>query len=147
MVSILPGNQRSPWDVIGSQIGSNLHQTLPGAVQQGYQRQLGLNALDEAQKAIGTSGGDPYQIALAFAKAGAQNPALERSLGPLLQTAMQMGRAKNVYGQEGQGNIPPTSNQQTPSQQQNINQSANVPEPQEQNLKKPYPSELKKPPP
>jgi hypothetical protein len=92
MTSILPGNARTPWDVIGSAIGQNLSQNLPGAVQQGFQRQLGLNALDQAQQEISQAGGDPYKIALAFARAGAQNPALERSLGPLLQTALQSGK-------------------------------------------------------
>lgn len=95
MVSIIPA-ERTPWDVISKAIGQNISQNLPGAVQQGYQRQLGLNALDQAEKSIAESGGDPYKMALAFARAGAQNPALERSLGPLMQTAManaKVGRA------------------------------------------------------
>ena len=78
MVSILP-NQRSPWDVIGSQIGQNLHQTLPGAVQQGYQRQTGLNAIDQLQKELGQAGGDINKMLPALARAISLNPALERS--------------------------------------------------------------------
>ena len=114
MVSVLP-NQRTPFDILGPQIGQALQQVLPGAVQQGYQRQMGLSALDEAQKAIETSGGDPYKIALAFARAGVQNPSLERALGPLTQTAMQMGRAQNIYG-GGAGGQPNQPVQGQPNQ-------------------------------
>lgn len=116
MTTILP-SARSSWDVIGDMIGQNLNQTLPGAVNQGYQRGLGLNALDKAEQDISQAGGDPFKIALAFAKAGAQNPNLERSLGPLYQSALQQSRVQGAYGQPQQqepnarsvvapGNIP-----------------------------------------
>lgn len=107
MVSILPG--QSNWDLIGQAIGSNISQNLPGAVQEGYNRQIGLNALDQAQKDIAQAGDDPFKIAFAFAKAGAQNKSLERALGPLLQTALQNSRAKNIYGQ-GQPNVQTSVN-------------------------------------
>src|SRR6186713_729968 len=97
MTTILPA-ETSPWQVIDKAIGNQISHNLPGAVQQGYQRQLGLNALDQAQADIAQAGGDPYKIAMAFAKAGAQNPNLERSLGPLMQTAMQAGRVQNAFG-------------------------------------------------
>jgi len=96
MVSILPA-ERTPWDVIGKAIGQNVSQNLPGAVQQGYQRQLGMNALQQAEQDIANAGNDPYKIALAFAKVGAQNPALERSLGPLMQTAMANAQVNNAF--------------------------------------------------
>jgi len=104
MTTILPA-ETSPWQVIDKAIGNQISHNLPGAVQQGYQRQLGLNALDQAQADIAQAGGDPYKIAMAFAKAGAQNPNLERSLGPLMQTAMQAGRVQNAFGpgQAGRG--------------------------------------------
>jgi len=117
-MQVLP-SARGPWDVIGESIGHNLSQTLPGAVSQGYQRQLGLNALGQAEKDISGAEGDPYKIAMAFAKAGAQNPNLERSLGPLMQTAMQSAKVNRAYGQ---GDAP---------QRQNPNQT--VPTPLDQN--------------
>lgn len=91
MTTILP-QARTPWQVIDQAIGNQISQNLPGAVQQGYQRQLGLNALDQAQAEIAQANGDPMKIAMAFAKAGAQNPNLERALGPLLNVAMQQGQ-------------------------------------------------------
>lgn len=109
MTTILP-SARSSWDVIGDQIGANLNQNLPGAVQQGYQRKLGLNALDRAEKDIAEAGGDPFKIALAFAKAGAQNPNLERSIGPLYQAALQKSRVEGAYGQpSSQQQLPPSA--------------------------------------
>lgn len=118
MTTILPA-ETSPWQVIDKAIGNQISHNLPGAVQQGYQRQLGLNALDQAQADIAQAGGDPYKIALAFAKAGAQNPNLERSLGPLMQTAMQAGRVQNAFGpaQPGGGSVSPSQIQpQLPGQ-------------------------------
>ena len=49
--------------------------------------------MDQAQKDIAAAGGDPYKIALAFAKVGAQAPGLERALAPLYQTAMTQAAA------------------------------------------------------
>jgi len=103
MTTILP-SARSPLDVIGQQIGDIMAQQMPGQIQRGYERQLGLNALGQAEKDIAGAEGDPFKIAMAFAKAGAQNPALERSLGPLLQTALQSSRVKGAFpGQQGIG--------------------------------------------
>lgn len=107
MTTILP-SARSGLDVVGAQIGANLHQVLPGAVQQGYQRQLGMNALQQAEQDIAAAGNDPYKIALAFAKAGAQNPNLERSLGPLMQTAMTQAKLKNAFPNAPGTGIPNT---------------------------------------
>lgn len=115
MTTILP-SERGPWDVIGKAIGQNVSQNLPGAVQQGYQRQLGMNALQQAEQEIAQAGGDPYKIALAFAKVGAQNPALERSLGPLMQTAMNSAAVNRAFpgstGQQvnGQGPVQAAQN-------------------------------------
>ena len=33
-----------------------------------------------------------------FAKVGAENPSLERSLGPLYQSALQSSQTKNIFG-------------------------------------------------
>lgn len=116
MVSIIP-SARSPWDVIGSQIGANVSQNLPGAIEKGYERGLGLSALEKAERALKegiTEEGinrplNPYEIAMQFAKVGANNPALERALGPLMQTAMQEATVNRAFPQ-GAG-----SNQQLPA--------------------------------
>lgn len=96
MVSIV--GQESPLDLVGKIVGDNISQNLPGAVNQGYLRGLGLSALDQAQKDISTSGGDPFKIAMAFARAGAQNPNLDRALGPLYQAAMTQATAQGIPG-------------------------------------------------
>lgn len=95
MVSILPSH-RTPGDLIGADVGQALQSVLPQSVGQGYQRGLGLNALDQAQKDIGEAGGDPYKIALAFSKVGAVNPNLQRSIAPLYETALNKAMAMNA---------------------------------------------------
>lgn len=122
-MQVIP-SARSSWDVIGEKIGHNLSQTLPSAVNQGYQRQLGLNALGQAEQEIAGANGDPYKIAMAFAKAGAQNPNLERSLGPLMQTAMNSAKVGRAYGPGGSPN----------TQRQNPITSPNVMQNQQDNL-------------
>lgn len=115
MVSIV--SQESPSDLIGNIVSRGIQENRPGAVQRGYQRQTGLNALDTAEQNIEKANGDPYKIALAFAKAGAQNPNLERSLGPLLQTAMTQSKTQRAFPQSQQNNIQDQSNQEGTSQQ------------------------------
>jgi hypothetical protein len=78
MVSILPP-ERSAFDVIGKSIGQNVSSALPGAVQQGYQRQQGLNAIDQLQSDLQAAGGDISKILPAIARAYTLNPNLERS--------------------------------------------------------------------
>lgn len=124
MVSILP-QKRSPFELIRqamSQFGANAPQLL----EERFQRQRGLGALDQAEKAIREGiidpstqmrrDLDPYEMALQFAKAGAANPALERSLGPLMQTAMQGGKVNRAFPNAGQGANP--ASQQQPQGQQ-----------------------------
>lgn len=105
MVSIIP-SERTPWDVIGSQLGQNISQNLPGAVQQGFQRQTGLNAIDELEKGLKAANGDLTKMLPLVAKAYTQNPALERSgiaekLVPLLQRSEA---AKNPIGESSLSN-------------------------------------------
>ncbi len=95
MVSVLPGD-RSAFDLIGKAIGQNLQQTLPGAVQQGYQRGQGLNAIDQLQADLASAGGDVTKMIPAIAKAYTLNPSLERSgiaekLIPLAQRNQGVG--------------------------------------------------------
>lgn len=128
MVSILPA-ERSNWDVIGKSIGQNLSNTLPGAVQQGYQRQQGINAIDQLQQQLGQSGGDINKILPALAKAYTMNPSLERS--GLGQTYLQQARTANALG-GGQGQGQPQSQAQGVPQQQEQPKQPSIGQPQAQ---------------
>lgn len=91
MVSILPSH-RTPWDVIGADIGRAMERTLPGAVQQGFKRQTGLNAIEQLQKDLEASGGDINKQLPALAKAYTLNEGLERS--GLGQKFLELGQRK-----------------------------------------------------
>jgi len=100
MVSILP-NQRTPFDVIGQDVGKALQGVLPGAVQQGFQRGQGLGAIDQLQEALGAAGGDINKILPALAKAYTMNPGLERS--GLGQQYLQQSKVGRAFGDQPQG--------------------------------------------
>src|ERR1051326_2360285 len=119
MVSVLPG-ERTQFDVLGKGIGQALQSVLPGAVQQGFQRQQGLNAIDQLQEALGAAGGDINKILPALARAYTLNPNLERS--GLGQQYLQQARLGNAFGQP----MPNQSNQQLPSINPN-QESPNLP--------------------
>lgn len=95
MVTQLQG-PRTPWDLIGQQIGANISQNLPGAVEKGYQRQQGFNALAQAQEDIAQAQGDPYKIALALAKGAIASPEASKALGPLYQAALTQGQRSRL---------------------------------------------------
>lgn len=112
MTTILPA-ERTPWDVIGKTIGANLSQNLPGAVQQGYQRQMGFNALDQAKNEIAQAGNDPMKIAMAMSRLAIASPESSRALGPIAQTAMQNAQLNRAFPNEpGQFNQPVQQPQQ-----------------------------------
>ncbi len=95
MVSILP-SERTPFDVIGKDVGRALQGVLPGAVQQGFQRGQGLGAIDQLQEALGAAGGDINKILPALAKAYTMNPNLERSgLGQQYLQQAKAGTSSN----------------------------------------------------
>lgn len=104
MVSILP-NQRSPFDLIGSAIGQNLQQVLPGAVQQGYNRGQLQNNLGQLS-GLAQSGASPLDITLAAMQAGAGIPGSERYLGQIIPMLQQLAAAnasqKVGFGQGNQ---------------------------------------------
>lgn len=108
--------------MIGEQLGQNLNNVLPGAIQQGYNRQLGLNALDQAKTEIADAKGDPYKMALAFARLGIASPEnsnLQRAMGPLLQTALSnsTGAGTGTGLTDVSGGVPsPTQPSLTPDQ-------------------------------
>ena len=118
MTTILPQN-RSSWDVIGSQIGQNISQNLPGAVQQGFQRQTGMNAIDQLQQELSAAGGDINKMMPAIARAYTANPNLERS--GIAEHALRGAKTNAAFpGQSGQPGQPIQGNQ--PSQPNQMNQ-------------------------
>lgn len=145
MVSILP-SERTPFDVIGKDVGRALQGVMPGAVQQGFQRGQGLSAIDQLQEALGSAGGDINKILPALAKAYTLNPNLERSgLGQQYLQQARLGQAfggqggqggaqqsPSMPGQQPQGGqpIPSMGGQQQPQQQPSAEQERTGPQPE-----------------
>lgn len=127
MVSILP-NARNPWDVISSAIGQNINQNLPQAVQKGFERQQGLNAIEQLQNELQYANGDFTQMLPALAKAYTLNPSLERS--GLGQTFLQQSKLNRAFGPSSTNAVPSTSPN---SQELTLNQ----PRPQVENVATP----------
>jgi hypothetical protein len=126
MVAILPGG--SNWDVIGQHLGESVGRALPRAVEQGYQRQQGLGAIDQLQQQLQESGGDINKMLPALARAYTLNPSLERSgLGQTFMQQAKVNRAFPQQGQQPQQGISPQLNQEIPSEQGQI--SSAVPSP------------------
>jgi hypothetical protein len=93
MTTILP-SARTPWDVIGEHIGHNLSQTFPRGFEQGYNRQMGVNAFNQAQNELQQAGGDPHKMSMAIARLAMQDPNAARQL--------QAGMEQNQNQQSGQ---------------------------------------------
>lgn len=106
MVSILP-NARNPWDVISSAIGQNINQNLPQAVQKGFERQQGLNAIEQLQNELQNANGDFTQMLPALARAYTLNPSLERS--GLGQTFLQQSKLNRAFGPSSTNAVPSIS--------------------------------------
>jgi len=108
MVSILP-QKLSPFQLIGKAM-SDLGRNTPQLLENRYQTERGLGAIDQLQQALGEAGGDINQILPALAKAYTLNPALERSgLGPhYLQQAQRQNLAENfpIGGEQGKVSKP-----------------------------------------
>jgi hypothetical protein len=125
MVSILPA-ERGPWDVIGAAINKNVSQNLPGAVQQGYQRQIGHNAIDRLQQDLSQSGGDISKMLPAIARAYTDNPALERS--GIAEHALRQAKVGQAFGGQGAGGTQNPAITSNPSQNtQNNDQQSQIP--------------------
>lgn len=120
-VSILPGG--SNWDIIGQHLGDNVGRVLPQAVQQGYQREQGLSAINQLQQQLQESGGDINKMLPALARAYTLNPGLERSgLGQTFMQQAKVNRAYPQHGQQsGQGNQPNQNQTENPSEFQQSN--------------------------
>jgi hypothetical protein len=94
MVSVLPPG-RSPWDVIGSQIGANLSQNLPGAIERGYNRGQIQQSLEQIKKTASSPNSNPLDIALAALQAGAGIPGSERYLSQIIPLLQKSAAARN----------------------------------------------------
>ena len=119
MVSILP-SARTPFDVFGAETGKALQSVIPGAVEKGFQRQTGLNAIDQLQADIANAKGDVSKMIPAIAKAYTLNPPLERSgiaekLIPLAQR--NQGTGEFPVGEGKNANGMPTKAGQQPNQE------------------------------
>lgn len=99
MTSQLSG-PRTAMDAIGDIVGRGIGQNLPGAMQQGYQRQTGLNSIDELQRNLAAAGGDIRKVLPALMRAQTLNPSLERS-----------GLASEALKYAGAGNFAPALQQ------------------------------------
>jgi len=129
MVSILPP-KRSIFNALGDAM-SDFGRNAPQLLEERFQRQRGLSSLEQAEKAIKEGiidpetnqrrDLDPYEMAIQFAKAGANNPGLERALGPLMQTAMQGGKVNRAFPEAGKERSPTIQGQPQIQGQQSLN--------------------------
>jgi len=125
MVSIIP-SERSSWDLIGRSIGSNLNQNLP----EYYQRQRGMQAIDQLQKDLSSSNGDYTKMATSLMRAYTQNPGLERSgLGQTLLNQAVAEQLPNALGTGSQGAGNTNVNPQIPPQSQIPEQVGGISQP------------------
>ena len=130
MVSILPP-ERTPFDVMGRDLGQALQSVFPQAYQKGFERQLGIKAIDDLQTELQDSKGDINKIMTSLAKAYTLNPNLQRSgLGEhLLKMAQAENANKSKLPSElDQGGFQPAPKQNLPNF---LNQQSQQTEPAE----------------
>lgn len=117
MVSILPA-EPSPWQALGKSL-SELGRNTPQLLENRYQRQQGLSAIDQLQEALQSAGGDINKMLPALAKAYTLNPGLERS--GLGQTYLQQAKLNRAFPENGRQepitNIPQNQTGSSPVQQ------------------------------
>src|SRR6516225_659064 len=115
MVSILP-QKLSPFQAIGKAM-SELGRNTPQLLENRFQTERGLSAIDQLQDTLGQAGGDINKILPALARAYTLNPNLERS--GLGQQCLQQARVGNLFGAPHQ-NQAPAQSQASPMQNQGI---------------------------
>lgn len=93
MVSILP-SERTPWDVIGRDVGRAMERTLPGAVQQGYNRGQLKQGLGKISEISQNPNANSLELMLAAMEAGAGIPGSERYLGQIIPELIKFANAK-----------------------------------------------------
>lgn len=115
MVTILP-QRKSPFQLLGdatSQFGANAPQLL----EERFQTQRGLSAIDQLQNDLKESGGDMTKVLPAVAKAVSLNPNLQKS--GYVEHALQMAKAMNAnkapLAGEIDSDLQPPQRQQLPS--------------------------------
>lgn len=114
MVTIIPA-ERTPWDVISKAMGENISQNLPGAVQRGYERELGMGSIDKLQGELQNSGGDISKMLPAIARAYTVNPNLQKSgIAEHYLKMAQLGNAQNIPRHNEQGSFQPEQKQELP---------------------------------
>ena len=113
MTSILP-SARSAFDVIGEQLGGQISQNLPGAVQQGMNRGQLQQSLDAIKNLSKDPNASPLDTLLAVMKAGAGIPGSEKYLGVLAPELIKFSEARRAQGirQPGQEGLEQTGQRQ-----------------------------------
>lgn len=92
MVSILP-SERTPWDVIGRDVGRAMERVLPGAVQQGYNRGQLKQGLSKISEISQNPKSTPLETMLASLEALAGIPGSERYAAALVPELMKFSNA------------------------------------------------------
>lgn len=113
MVSILPNTARDPWQVISQQIGQDLRQQLPGAVQQGYNRGQLQSSLAKIGEISQNPSSSPLDITLAAMQAGAGIPGSEKYLGAIIPELVKFAEARRLQ----QASLPGEEQVKGPNQQ------------------------------
>ncbi len=120
MVSILP-SARSTWDVLGQDVGQALQGVLPGAVQRGFEKGQGLNAIDQLQSDIASANGDISKMIPAIAKAYTMNPSLQRSgIAEKLIPLAQRNQAVGEFPAGGRQDVPMRQGREQEGEQQQV---------------------------
>jgi hypothetical protein len=111
MVSILP-SARTPWDVIGADVGQALQGILPGAVEKGYNRGMLQQGIGNIAQTSQNPNSSNLDIMLAAMQAGAGIPGSERYLGQIIPELIKQAEARRS------SNVPLAGDVQQPQQRQ-----------------------------
>jgi hypothetical protein len=95
MVSILPA-ERTPWEALDKLTGERLMQTLPGAIEKGYNRGQLQQSLEAIKGLTNNPKSSDLDIMLAAMQAGAGIPGSERYLGALIPELTKVAAAKRA---------------------------------------------------
>jgi hypothetical protein len=128
MVSIIPA-KRSPFHGIAEAM-SQFGQNAPALLEERYQTQRGLSAVDQLQESLKEAKGDISKILPAIAKAYSVNPNLQRS--GIAEHALKMAQAENAQNVqrpgEEQGQFQTAPKQNLPGFMQQPGQEVQPPE-------------------
>ena len=144
MISILP-SARTPFDVIGADVGQALQGILPQAVEKGFNRGMLQKSLEDIKNLSSQKNLTPLELLTSVMQAGAGIPGSERYIGqiyPLLLNQLRGQMAPSGPASGGTG-LPQAAQSAAAGMQQQpqINQpnaSANLPIPLPQPSFEPY---------